>query len=70
MMPFPVDSRSFVASGSESCRAGHFPKGGIRHVPRVDEDCRLAVVDILDILVRAGWPAARELAFRMDSIFE
>jgi hypothetical protein len=41
-----------------------------RHVLRVEEDSRMAIVDVLDIFVRAGWPAARELAFRMDSIFE
>ena len=41
-----------------------------RHVLRVDEESRLAVVDVLDTLVRAGWPVGRELAFKMGGIFE
>jgi hypothetical protein len=40
-----------------------------RHLLRDNEDCRLAVVDVLDIFVLAGWPAARQLVFRMDDIF-
>ena len=36
---------------------------------REDEDCRRTLIEILDIFVQAGWPAARRLTYRLDEIF-
>jgi hypothetical protein len=34
-----------------------------------DAECSAALVDILDIFVRAGWPAARRLTYGLDEIY-
>jgi len=31
--------------------------------------CRKALIDILDIFIEAGWPAARRLTYRMEDVF-
>jgi hypothetical protein len=36
---------------------------------REDAACRQALLEILDIFVRAGWPSARQLTYRLDEIF-
>jgi hypothetical protein len=40
-----------------------------RTVFRESKDCQLALLEILDIFVRANWPRARRLTYRMDEIF-
>jgi hypothetical protein len=37
-----------------------------RHLLQCNEDCRVALIDILDIFVEAGWPRARQLAYELD----
>jgi hypothetical protein len=37
-----------------------------RHVLREDERCRAALLEVLDVFVRAGWPSARQLTYRLD----
>ena len=34
-----------------------------------DEDCRKALIDILDVFVKVGWPSARRLAYRLEEIY-
>jgi hypothetical protein len=34
-----------------------------------DEDCRRALVEVLDLFVKAGWPAARRITYRLEEIF-
>jgi len=34
-----------------------------------NEECRRALIEILDTFVEAGWPAARRLTYRMEEIF-
>ncbi|NPA76202.1 MAG: hypothetical protein GXN93_00400 [Candidatus Diapherotrites archaeon] len=34
-----------------------------------DDDCRKALIEVLDVFVRAGWPSARRLAYRLEEIF-
>jgi hypothetical protein len=36
---------------------------------RDDEACRQALLEILDIFVKAGWPSAQRLTYRLDEIF-
>ena len=36
---------------------------------RDDADCRKALMDSLDLFVRAGWPAARSLTYRLEEIY-
>lgn len=40
-----------------------------RRLLQEDRQCREALISILDTFVRAGWPAAMELTFRLDEIF-
>lgn len=40
-----------------------------RHILRGDEECRRALIEILDIFVDAGWASARKLTYRMEEIF-
>ena len=40
-----------------------------RHVLRESEECRNALVKILDIFVAAGWPSARRLTYRLEEIW-
>jgi len=40
-----------------------------RAVLRDRSDCRVALVDILDVFVRVGWPAAQELTYSLEEIF-
>jgi hypothetical protein len=40
-----------------------------RTLLREDADCRKILIEILDIFVKAGWPAARRITFRLDEIF-
>jgi hypothetical protein len=40
-----------------------------RTLLREDERCRRTLLEILDIFVRAGWPSARRLTYRLDEIF-
>ncbi|HEV3075398.1 MAG TPA: hypothetical protein VHB47_13335 [Thermoanaerobaculia bacterium] len=40
-----------------------------RHVFREDERCRVALLEILDVFVGAGWPSARQLTYRLDEMF-
>ncbi len=34
-----------------------------------DDDCRKALIDILDVFVEVGWPSARRLAYRLEEIY-
>jgi len=34
-----------------------------------DKDCRQALIEVLDVFVRAGWPAARRITYRLEEIF-
>jgi len=34
-----------------------------------DADCRRALVEVLDVFVKAGWPSARKLVYRLEEIF-
>jgi hypothetical protein len=36
---------------------------------REDAACRQALLEVLDIFVRAGWPSARQLTYRLDEVF-
>ncbi len=40
-----------------------------RRLLQEERGCRDAIVEILDVFVRAGWPAAMELTFRLEEIF-
>ncbi len=40
-----------------------------RSLLRDDPECRRTLVEILDVFVRAGWPSARRLAYRLEEIF-
>jgi len=40
-----------------------------RDIFRGSDDCRRALIRILDVFVEAGWPAARQLTYRLDEIF-
>jgi len=33
-----------------------------------DGDCRSALIEVLDVFVKAGWPSARRLAYRLEEI--
>jgi len=34
-----------------------------------DADCRRALIEVLDVFVKAGWPTARRLAYHLEQIF-
>jgi len=34
-----------------------------------DKECRKVLIEILDVFVKAGWPSARRLAYRLEEIF-
>lgn len=36
---------------------------------RENQECRRALIDILDIFVKAGWPSALRLTYRLEEIF-
>lgn len=36
---------------------------------RERQDCRQALIEILDIFVAAGWPAAFELTYQLEEIY-
>lgn len=40
-----------------------------RRLLQEERGCREAIVEILDVFVRAGWPAAMELTFRLEEVF-
>jgi hypothetical protein len=40
-----------------------------RHILQENEECRRALIEILDTFVEAGWPSARRLTYRMEDIF-
>lgn len=40
-----------------------------RSLLRDDPECRRTLVEILDVFVQAGWPSARQLAYRLEEIF-
>jgi hypothetical protein len=40
-----------------------------RAVLRDRSDCRVALVDILDVFVKVGWPAAQQLTYSLEKIF-
>lgn len=40
-----------------------------RAIFQESKDCRLTLLELLDIFVDAGWPAARRLTYRMEEIF-
>jgi hypothetical protein len=40
-----------------------------RYLFAEDADCRGDLVDLLDAFVRAGWPEARQLTYRLSDIF-
>lgn len=40
-----------------------------RSVLREDAECRQTLLDVLDVFVKAGWPSARRLTYRLEEIF-
>jgi len=40
-----------------------------RSLLQQDNDCRRALIEILDVFVKAGWPNARRLTYRLEEIF-
>lgn len=40
-----------------------------RHIFRQEEMCRQALIQVLDIFVKVGWPSARQLIYRMSDLF-
>jgi hypothetical protein len=40
-----------------------------RELLQDDPECRQALIELLDTFVRAGWPAARQLTYRLEDIF-
>lgn len=40
-----------------------------RSLLQQDKDCRRALIEVLDVFVKAGWPNARRLAYRLEEIF-
>ncbi len=40
-----------------------------RTLLREDDECRLALLDLLDVFVEAGWPRAHQLTILLDQIF-
>jgi len=40
-----------------------------RPMLRENQDVRLAMVEMLDVFVEAGWPQAIQLTYRLDEIF-
>lgn len=40
-----------------------------RSLLQQDAECRQALIEILDIFVRAGWPSARRLTYNLEDIF-
>jgi len=34
-----------------------------------DNDCRRALIEVLDVFVKVGWPSARRLVYRLEEIF-
>jgi hypothetical protein len=40
-----------------------------RTLMKEDEQCRLAMIEILDVFVQAGWPSTRQLVYRLEEIF-
>jgi hypothetical protein len=40
-----------------------------RAVLRDRSDCRAALVEILDVFVKVGWPAAQQLTYSLEEIF-
>jgi hypothetical protein len=34
-----------------------------------DADCRDALIETLDVFVRAGWPEAIDLSYRLEEVF-
>lgn len=43
--------------------------GDYRTLLREDAECRQTLIEILDVLIRAGWPNARRLVYRLEDIF-
>ena len=40
-----------------------------RELLQDNPECREALIELLDTFVRAGWPAARQLTYRLEDIF-
>lgn len=40
-----------------------------RVVLRESDECRRTLLEVLDIFVKAGWPSARRLTYRLEEIF-
>ncbi len=40
-----------------------------RELLQDDPECRQALIELLDTVVRAGWSAARQLTYRLEDIF-
>ncbi len=40
-----------------------------RYVLQDNEECRRALIEILDTFVDAGWPSARRLAYRLEEVY-
>jgi hypothetical protein len=40
-----------------------------RAVLRDRSDCRVALVEILDVFVTVGWPTAQQLTYSLEEIF-
>lgn len=40
-----------------------------RHILQENDECRRTLIEILDTFVKAGWPSARRLTYRMEDVF-
>lgn len=40
-----------------------------RKLLQQDADCRRALIEVLDVFVKVGWPSARRLTYRLEEIF-
>lgn len=40
-----------------------------RHVFQQHDNCRKALIEVLDVFVKAGWPSARRLVYHLEEIF-
>jgi hypothetical protein len=81
--PGPVLLRILTAFGSGQEGAYQFESHGLdvivklvrryladhRPLLQTERIHRNAIVEILDVFVRVGWPAAMELTFRLDEVF-
>lgn len=40
-----------------------------KHILKESEECRVGIIEILDVFVEAGWAEAQRLTYRLEDIF-